>query len=61
MKLYTADELAEICKVSIGTIYRLGREKKLNVVYIGRSVRFTLPKVREVGNAYEEIERERTV
>ena len=61
MKLYTADELAEMCKVSIGTIYRLGREKKLNVVYVGRSVRFTLPKVTEVGNAYREIERERTV
>jgi excisionase family DNA binding protein len=61
MKLYKADELAEMCKVSIGTIYRLGREGKLNVVYVGRSVRFTLPKASEVGNAYKETERKRTV
>lgn len=47
MKLYTAKELAEMCKVSIGTVYRLGREKKLKTVRVGRSVRFALPEMED--------------
>lgn len=47
MKLYTAKELAEMCKVSIGTVYRLGREKKLRTVRVGRSVRFALPEMED--------------
>lgn len=57
MKLYKADEVAELFRVSIGTVYRLGREGKLKVVYVGRSVRFALPEVTEVKNAYEKTER----
>lgn len=47
MKLYTAKELAGMCKVSIGTVYRLGREKKLRTVRVGRSVRFALPEMED--------------
>ncbi len=44
MKLYTAEEMAEMLKVHIKTVYRLGREGKLKVVRGGRSVRFYLPR-----------------
>jgi len=44
MKLYTATELAEILQIHPRTVYRLGREKKLEVVRVGRSVRFCEPK-----------------
>lgn len=54
MKLYKADEIAEKFRVSIGTVYRLGREGKLDVVYVGRSVRFALPKVKGENNAVNE-------
>ena len=44
MKLYTANELADILSVHPRTIYRLGREGKLSRVRVGRSVRFAEPK-----------------
>lgn len=48
MKLYKAKEIAEMFKVSIGTVYRLGREGKLKRVKVGRSVRFALPEMEEM-------------
>ena len=42
-RLYTAQELADLLKVHPKTIYRLGREGKLKLVRVGRSVRFTEP------------------
>ena len=47
MRLYKAGEIAEILRVSIGTVYRLGREGKLKRVKVGRSVRFALPEMEE--------------
>ena len=43
MKLYKAEELAEILQIHPKTVYRLGREGKLKLVRVGRSVRFTEP------------------
>lgn len=43
MKLYTANELAEKYQIHPKTVYRLGREGKLELVRVGRSVRFTEP------------------
>ena len=43
MKLYTANELAEMLQIHPKTVYRLGREGKLELVRVGRSVRFTEP------------------
>ena len=40
MKLYTANELAEMYQVHPKTVYKLGREGKLQRVKVGRSVRF---------------------
>lgn len=48
MKLYKAEELAEILQVHPKTVYRLGREGKLKLVRVGRSVRFTEPQVERV-------------
>ena len=52
MKLYTANELAELLQIHPRTVYRLGREGKLKHVKVGRSVRFYEPtaemKVRNV-------------
>lgn len=45
MKLYTANELADILQIHPKTIYRLGREGKLELVRVGRSVRFAEPTV----------------
>ena len=47
MKLYKANEIAEMYQISIGTVYRLGRERKLKRVKVGRSVRFALPEMEE--------------
>ncbi len=60
MKLYKADEIAEMCKVSIGTVYRLGREGKLKRVKVGRSVRFAMPQIGDE-NADRKIEERRAV
>ena len=43
MKLYTANELAEALQIHPKTVYRLGREGKLELVRVGRSVRFIEP------------------
>ena len=43
MKLYTAEELAELYQIHPKTVYRLGREGKLKSVRAGRSVRFIDP------------------
>lgn len=45
MKLYTANELAAILQIHPRTVYRLGREGKLELVKVGRSVRFCEPKM----------------
>lgn len=42
MKLYKAKEIAEMFQISIGTVYRLGREGKLKAVRFGRTVRYSL-------------------
>lgn len=47
MKLYTAEELAGILRIHPKTVYRLGREGKLELVRVGRSVRFAEPMVRK--------------
>ena len=44
MKLYKAEELAELLQIHPKTVYRLGREGKLEVVRVGGSVRFAEPK-----------------
>jgi excisionase family DNA binding protein len=43
MKLYTADEIAKLYQIHPKTVYRLGREGKLKLVRVGRSVRFYEP------------------
>lgn len=55
MKLYTADEMAKTLNVHIKTVYRWGREEKLTVMRVGRSVRFALP---QIGDAYADNETE---
>lgn len=47
MKLYTAEELAEMLRIHPKTVYRLGREGKLELVRVGRSVRFAEPTARK--------------
>lgn len=42
-KLYTAKEVAEMMQIHIQTVYRLGRERKLKTLKVGRSVRFLMP------------------
>ena len=49
MKLYKANELAEMLQIHPRTVYRLGREGKLKVVKVGRSVRFYEPKAERIG------------
>ena len=43
-RLYKADELAGIMNVSIDTIWRWGREGKLERMKVGRTVRFAKPR-----------------
>ena len=43
MKLYTAEELAKLYQIHPKTVYRLGREGKLQTKRVGRSVRFLEP------------------
>lgn len=47
MKLYKAEEISKLCQISVGTVYRLGREKKLKTIRVGGSVRFALPEMEE--------------
>ena len=44
MRLYKAEEAAEILRVSKQTIWKYGREGKLEVIRFGRTVRYILPK-----------------
>ena len=50
MKLYTAEELAKLYRIHPKTVYRLGREGKLETKRVGRSVRFLEPTERMVRN-----------
>ena len=50
MKLYTAEELAKLYRIHPKTIYKLGREGKIETVRVGRSVRFVEPTERMVRN-----------
>lgn len=43
MKLYKAEELAELYQIHPKTVYRLGREGKIETKRVGRSVRFVEP------------------
>ncbi len=45
MKLYKAKEIAEILGVSTQTVWRYGRQGKLQRVQVGRTVRFALPEM----------------
>jgi len=42
MKLYTAEEAAEVLRVSKWTVWKYGREGKLRTVKFGRTVRYDL-------------------
>ena len=42
MRLYTAQEAAEILRVSKRTVWRYGREGKLKAIRFGRTVRYDL-------------------
>ena len=43
MELYTAEEFAQLYKIHPKTVYRLGREGKIETKRVGRSVRFIEP------------------
>lgn len=43
MRLYTAEEAAEVLRVSKRTVWKYGREGKLKTVRFGRTVRYQLP------------------
>ena len=45
MKLYTAEEVATYLNVSKQTVWRYGRQGKLQRVQVGRTVRFALPEM----------------
>ena len=42
MRLYTAQEAADILRVTKRTVWKYGREGKLKVVRFGRTVRYDL-------------------
>lgn len=42
MKLYTAEEAAEVLSLSKWTIWKYGREGKIKAVRFGRTVRYDL-------------------
>ena len=52
MKLYKADEIAEMLRLNVQTVRRFGREGKLKTYKIGRAVRFYLPKGVNDGEEY---------
>jgi len=43
MKLYKAEQIAEMLQLNIQTVWRFGREGKLKTMRVGRAVRFYLP------------------
>ena len=42
MRLYTAEEAAEVLRLSKWTVWKYGREGKLKTVRFGRTVRYQL-------------------
>lgn len=50
MRLYTAQEAAEILSLSKWTVWKYGREGKLKTVRFGRTVRYELGGVNEIRN-----------
>ncbi len=42
MKLYTAEEVAEVLRLSKWTIWKYGRDGKIKTVRFGRTVRYDL-------------------
>ena len=42
MKLYTAEEAAEVLSLSKWTVWKYGREGKIQTVRFGRTVRYDL-------------------
>ena len=42
MRLYTAEEAAEVLRLSKWTVWKYGREGKLKTVRFGRTVRYDL-------------------
>lgn len=42
MRLYTAEEAAEVLRVSKWTVWKYGREGKLKTVRFGRTVRYVI-------------------
>lgn len=42
MKLYTAEEAAEVLRLSKWTVWKYGREGKIKAVRFGRTVRYDL-------------------
>lgn len=42
MRLYTAEEAADILRVSKQTVWKYGREGKIEAVRFGRTVRYNL-------------------
>lgn len=42
MKLYTAQEAADILRVSKWTVWKYGREGKIRTIRFGRTVRYDL-------------------
>lgn len=42
MKLYTAEETAEVLSMSKWTVWKYGREGKIKTVRFGRTVRYDL-------------------
>ena len=56
MKLYTANELAEMYQIHPKTVYKLGREGKLKRVKVGRAVRFAEPTMERSRNVKRDIE-----
>lgn len=42
MKLYTAEEVAEVLSLSKWTVWKYGREGKIKTVRFGRTVRYDL-------------------
>lgn len=53
MRLYTAKEAAAILRVSKQTIWKYGREGKVDTIRFGRTVRFNL-KMKEEGNELQD-------
>lgn len=50
MRLYTAEEAAEVLRVSKWTVWKYGREGKLRTVKFGRTVRYDLEGGKNVQN-----------